>query len=445
MSEKSEIHIPNLGGINDVEILEIFVEPGDKVAKEDPLLSLETDKAVMEVPCPADGVLDSFTVDVGDTISEGDLIGYLQKEEGESEAEEVKKEPEKPKEEKKEKPEEQSKPEVKKEKVEQKKLSAPASSPSPSSATNSEPSPSLDLNGRFHASPSVRKFGRELGADLTQVSGSGPNGRITKEDVQKWIKNQLQSPSAGSSTSSLPPVKPEDFRKYGEVDEEKLNKIKQITGSRLQASWQNIPHVTHFDEADVTELENFRKELNQQLEKEGIKITPLAFIIKAAVKALKEYPRFNSSISDQGDLLFLKKYYNIGFAADTPDGLMVPVIQNADQKGVRDIARELMETSSKARDKKLDPGKLTGSSFTISSLGSIGGTQFTPVINPPDAAIMGVSRSKWSPQWNGKEFVPRLILPFSLSYDHRIIDGAEAARFCRLVAEILTDFRLSAI
>lgn len=438
MADKTEIRIPNLGDIEEVEILEILVKAGDKVSKEDPLVSLETDKAVMEVPSPEDGEIESLSVSPGDKISEGDLIGYLIP--SESAGGDTPKEEEKT-------AEKDSEPEKK---TEAPAKSAPASQPSvsktPAPQKAAEPTPSKP-GGKYHASPSVRKFARELGADLTQVEGTAPKGRITKEDVQKWIKSRLQNPASagGAGIGSLPSVKIEDFEKYGEVENYSLSRVKKITGTRLQASWQNIPLVTHFEEADITELESFRKDLNQQLQKEGIKVTPLAFVVKAVVKALKEFPHFNSSLSDDGSSLYLKKYYNIGFAADTPDGLLVPVIHDAGNMGVKEIASTLIDLSSRAREKKLDSKNLTGASFTISSLGGIGGTNFTPVINPPEAAIMGVSRNKWQPEWNGEEFEPRLMLPFSLSYDHRIIDGAEAARFCRYVSEILTDFRLSAL
>lgn len=444
MAKKIEVKVPNLGDISDVEIMEIFLSAGDKVNEEDPLLSLETDKAVMEVPSPVTGILSEWLVKTGDRISEGDTIAYIETEEDKGT---VTQEPVTKPAAATSLPEERSTTkETTKEGpgTSEPSLAAKATQPAVS-APASMSFPAYQSGSSFHASPSIRKFARELGVDLTGVKGSGPKGRITKEDVKSTVKYHMQSSSSGmggSAIKGLPTVSIEDFQKYGEVETEKLSRIKKISAGRLQASWQNIPHVTHFDESDITDLEDFRKSLNQQGKE---KITPLAFIIKAVVKALQEFPRFNASIDENGENLFLKKYYNIGFAADTPDGLMVPVIADADRKGIKEIALELAELSEAARNKKLDPARMTGGTFTISSLGGIGGTGFTPIINPPEAAIMGVSRSKISPVWDGESFNPRLILPFSLSYDHRIIDGAEAARFCRFISNILQDFRLSSL
>jgi pyruvate dehydrogenase E2 component (dihydrolipoamide acetyltransferase) len=301
------------------------------------------------------------------------------------------------------------------------------------------------LGAKFHASPSVRAFARKLGVNLANVTGSGPKGRITQADVEAYIKSVMSGQAAPASVAAsgagIPTISQPDFSQFGEVEEVELSRIKKISGKHLHACWLNVPHVTQFDEADITDLEAFRKSLKAQAEKQGLKITPLVFIMKAVVAALKQFPNMNASLAPDGDKLIVKKYYNLGIAVDTPNGLVVPVVRDVDQKGIFDLSRELMELSGRAREGKLSPKDMSGGTFTISSLGGIGGTNFTPIVNAPEVGIMGVSKAKMQPVWNGSEFEPRLILPFSVSYDHRVIDGAEGVRFTQTVAKYLTDIR----
>ncbi|TMG86173.1 MAG: dihydrolipoyllysine-residue acetyltransferase, partial [Betaproteobacteria bacterium] len=413
----------------DVPVIEVFVKPGDAVKPEDPLVTLESDKATMDVPAPSAGVVKELKVKVGDKVSEGSVIltleaaGAAGKAEAKAEA------------------------------------AAPASAPQPSEAAPQPargeakqappeaPAPvDREAFKAAHASPSVRAFARELGVDLAKLKGTGPKERILQEDVQRYVKQALSgaapSPAAGATTGAalgLLPWPQIDFTKFGAIESKPLSRIKKISGANLHRNWVMIPHVTNCDDADITELEAFRVQLNKENEKSGIKVTMLAFLIKACVAALKKFPDFNASLD--GDNLVYKKYYNIGFAADTPNGLVVPVVKNADQKGVLAIAKEIGELSSKAREGKLGPTDMQGGCFSISSLGGIGGTYFTPIINAPEVAILGVCRSSTRPVWDGKQFAPRLILPLSLSYDHRVIDGATAARFNSFLAALLADMR----
>jgi pyruvate dehydrogenase E2 component (dihydrolipoamide acetyltransferase) len=429
-----EVTVPDIGDATDVDIIEVLVAEGDTVDVEDGLITLETDKATMDVPAPEGGKVVSLKVKVGDKVSEGSLVLTLEVE-GSSEsaddeapsANQASTQPEKP--------------------VPASSQAAPKAPPVPHHPSAGEKSKS----GIVHASPSVRRVAREFGVDLTQVSGSGRKGRIVKEDVQSYVKYELSRPkmSAGSNVSEgsgglqvLPPPKV-DFAKFGEIEEVPLTRIQKLSGPNLHRNWVTIPHVTQFEEADITDLETFRKEQNQIAEKRklGVKITPLVFMMKAVADAMKAYPTFNSSLSASGESLIKKKYIHIGIAVDTPGGLVVPVVRDVDKKGVLDISRELTEISIKARDGKLKAADMQGSCFTISSLGGIGGTAFTPIVNAPDVAILGVSKSEIKPKWDGKEFQPRLMLPLSLSYDHRVIDGALAARFAVHLADCLADIR----
>jgi len=436
MSSITEIKVPDIGDFKEVDVIEILVKPGDTVAKEASLITVESDKATMEIPSPAAGVVKELRVKLGDKVAEGSMILLLEASEGEAPA-----------------------------------PSVPATKPAAASAPAAEAAavpihrpapvplePVAEVPAfKPHASPSVRKFARELGADLAKVRGSGPKGRITQEDVQGFVKGILtRAPAAalaaaapaGGVPFNLPDWPQVDFAKFGPVELKALSRIKKLSGANLHRNWISIPHVTQFDEADITELEAFRKDSGAASEKQGFKLTMLAFLIKACVTALRQYPEFNASLDRGGENLVLKKYFHIGVAVDTPDGLVVPVIRDADRKGVYELARELAEVSRLARDKKLKPGDLQGGTFSISSLGGIGGSAFTPLINAPEVAILGVSRSAMRPVWVGAkgesgQFVPRLMLPLSLSYDHRVIDGASAARFTSYLASVLSDIRRS--
>ena len=424
------VKIPDIGDFKDVPVIEIFVKPGDSVKPEDALVTLESDKATMDVPAPSAGVVKELKVKVGDKVSEGSVILTLEAAGAATKAEE--------------------KPEA----------AAPTSTPQPSpaqqpargEAREARPEAAAPVDREAfkaaHASPSVRAFARELGVDLAKLKGTGPKERILQEDVQRYVKQALSSApaaTAGGATTGaalgLLPWPQIDFAKFGAVESKPLSRIKKISGANLHRNWVMIPHVTNHDDADITDLEAFRVKLNKENEKSGIKVTMLAFLIKASVSALKKFPEFNASLD--GDNLIYKKYYHIGFAADTPNGLVVPVIKNADQKGVLAIAKEMGELSAKAREGKLGPADMQGGCFSISSLGGIGGTYFTPIINAPEVAILGVCRSSTRPVWDGKQFAPRLILPLSLSWDHRVIDGASAARFNSYLIALLGDMRRS--
>ena len=437
-SKTIEVTVPDIGDATDVDIIEVLVAEGDSVEPEDGLITLETDKATMDVPAPEAGKIVSMAVKVGDKVSKGSLVLTLEVAGSESA------------------PAQETSQEAPAEKASAPAASAPAASESTQKAPPVPHHPSAGGNvstGKVHASPSVRRLAREFGVDLTQVQGSGRKNRVQKEDVQSYVKYELSRPkmnpgsSAGSGSTggglqvlAQPKV---DFAKFGEVEEVPLTRIQKLSGPNLHRNWVTIPHVTQFDEADITDLETFRKEQNVIAEKRklGVKITPLVFMMKAVADALKEFPAFNSSLSASGESLVMKKYYHIGIAVDTPNGLVVPVVRDVDKKGIMEISKELMEISVKARDGKLKATDMQGSCFTISSLGGIGGTAFTPIVNAPDVAILGVSKSEIKPKWNGKDFEPRLMLPLSLSYDHRVIDGALAARFAVHVSGALSDLR----
>ncbi len=448
-----EIFVPDIGDFKDVPVIEILVKPGDTVKAEDSLFTVESDKATMEIPAPSAGVIRELKIKLGDTINTGTLIALME-ETVQPPA------PQAP-------PSSPSPPnggEGRGEgQVQPPAPQAPPSSPSPpnggegrgeGSASTATSSPTAVLppapapGEKPHASPSVRKFARELGVDLTRVKANGPKGRILHEDVQAFIKMAMQggaqagaavAPAGGGGGLNLLPWPRIDFTKFGAIESAPLSRIKKISGQNLARNWAMIPHVTQFDETDVTELEEFRKSTNEAMSKQGVKLTMLAFLIKASVVALKQFRDFNASLD--GDNLILKKYYNIGFAADTPNGLMVPVIKGADQKGVIEIGAEMGALSAQAREGKLKPADMQGATFTISSLGGIGGTAFTPIINAPEVAILGVSKSIIKPVWDGKQFAPRLMLPLSLSYDHRVIDGAAGARFTAYLGQLLADMR----
>ena len=448
-----DVKVPDIGDFKDIPVIEVLVKPGDSVGAEDSLVTLESDKATMDVPSPAAGVIKEMKVKVGDKVSEGTLVLTL---EPSAEAPAPQPTPAAPS--------PQPSPASGRGSTSSTPVPtpAPATPPPPAAAPAPSTRPAEAGSGATpvdseafkaaHASPSVRKFARELGVDVSKVKGTGPNGRILQEDVQGFVK-QLMSGAAtagasggqisGGGVLNLLPWPTVDFAKYGPIETKPLSRIKKISGANLARNWVMIPHVTQFDEADITDLEALRGRLNKENEKAGIKVTMLAFIIKASVAALKKFPDFNASLVSEkdGDHLVLKHYFNIGFAADTPNGLVVPVIRNADQKGVLEIATEMGALSAKAREGKLGPAEMQGGCFSISSLGGIGGTAFTPIINAPEVAILGVSKSVTKPVWNGNEFTPRLMVPLSLSYDHRVIDGAAAARFAAYLAGLLSDLR----
>lgn len=437
MAREEEIKIPDIGGASNVDVIELLVKEGDKIAKETSLITLESDKASMEIPSPKAGVVKTLKVKVGDKVSEGDVILTIESEDTETQVKSETKE-EKPaaetgkaKEEAEKKPAEETKAQPGDEKREVKE---PETEQAKSSSGKEGELP--------FATPAVRRMARELGVNLELLQGSGTKGRITKEDVQKFVKSKLSGQSQGSGTG-LPQVASIDFTKFGEIEVQSLNKIKRLTGSNLHASWVNVPHVTQFDEADITELEKFRKEQGVKLKNSGAnyKLTVLSFVIKVVANALKKYPQFNASLENGGENLILKKYFNIGFAVDTPNGLVVPVLRNVDKLSVLEIAEQMSSLSAKAREKGLSLQDMSGGCFTVSSLGGIGGTKFTPIINAPEVAILGLSRAKIKPEYIDGEFKPRLMLPLSLSYDHRVIDGAEGARFIRYLAESLEDIR----
>jgi len=420
-----EIKVPDIGGHDNVDVIAVEVKAGDTIALDQTLITLETDKATMDVPADAAGVVQEVKIKVGDKVSEGSVI--LTVETGAAAAEAPA----------------QAAPAAAP--APAAAAPAPAAPAAPAPAAKPAPAASSAVNeaafSKAHAGPSTRKLARELGVDLGSVKGSGQKGRITAEDVKSFVKGVLQS-GAGASLGgglNLLPWPKVDFSKFGEVEVKELSRIKKISGQNLSRNWVMIPHVTVNEEADMTELEEFRKALNKEWEKAGVKVSPLAFIIKASVTALKAFPEFNSSLD--GDNLVLKKYYNIGFAADTPNGLVVPVIKDVDKKGLKEISQELTELSKKAREGKLKPQEMQGACFTISSLGGIGGTGFTPIVNAPEVAILGVCKSQIKPVWNGKEFEPRLMCPLSLSFDHRVIDGAAGMRFTVFLANLLKDFR----
>ncbi|HGG9439034.1 TPA: dihydrolipoyllysine-residue acetyltransferase [Neisseria meningitidis] len=416
-----QVAVPDIGGHTDVDVIAVEIKVGDTVAEDDTLITLETDKATMDVPCTAAGVVKAVFLKVGDKVSEGTAIIEVETAGSAAAAP-----------------------------AQAAQAAAPAAAPPPTAAAAPAAAPAaakIDeaAFAKAHAGPSARKLARELGVDLGQVKGTGLKGRIMGDDVKAFVKSVMQSgagkPAAASLGGGLDllPWPKVDFSKFGSVEVKELSRIKKISGQNLSRNWVVIPHVTVHEEADMTELEEFRKQLNKEWEREGVKLSPLAFIIKASVAALKAFPEFNASLD--GDNLVLKNYFNIGFAADTPNGLVVPVIKDVDQKGLKQISQELTELSKKAREGKLKPQEMQGACFTISSLGGIGGTGFTPIVNAPEVAILGVCKSQIKPVWNGKEFAPRLMCPLSLSFDHRVIDGAAGMRFTVFLANLLKDFR----
>jgi pyruvate dehydrogenase E2 component (dihydrolipoamide acetyltransferase) len=420
---EKEVKVPDIGSFKDVEVIEVMVKAGDSVTKEQGLITLETDKAAMDVPAPFAGTIKSMQVKKGDKVSEGSVVLIMDAVE-EAAAAKPASAPAKTASPAKEAP-------------------RPAPVPQAPAPARAQPASLPPINeagfSKAHAGPSVRKFARELGVDLSRVKGSGRKERITEDDVKAFVKAVMQG--GGGAGGGLPKVPEVDFARFGQIEVKPLSRIKRISGPRLQAAWVNVPHVTQHDEADITDLERLRQELKSDAEKIGTKLTPLAFLVKASVAALKEYPDFNSSLDPSGQNQVYKKYIHIGFAADTPNGLVVPVIRDADKKNVFEIAKELGELAAKARDGKLKADEMMGGCFSISSLGGIGGTAFTPIVNAPEVAILGVSKSQMKPVWDGKAFQPRMMLPLSLSYDHRVIDGASAARFTTFMSKILSEAR----
>lgn len=437
-----DVKVPDIGDFKDIPVIEILVKPGDTVQPEDALITLESDKATMDVPAPLAGKVVEVLVNLGDKVSEGTPILKLEAEGGAG--------------------------------ASPAPAAAPAAAAAPSSAPAAAPAPAatpqqttlseksfahgpgdaIDVAspsgraipppidfGDVYASPSVRRLARELDVDLKKISGTGEKGRVTKEDVKRSIAGKAAPAAAAGGGFGIPEIPPQDFSKFGPIEEKPLSRLKKLSGPHLHRAWLNIPHVTHTDEADITELEDYRKSLDKAAKEKGYRVTLLAFLLKASVACLKEFPEFNASLNPAKDALIYKKYYNIGVAVDTPDGLVVPVIKDVNAKGIIELSKELGDISAKMRDGKITPADISGGTFSISSLGGIGGTSFTPVVNAPEVAILGVVRSQLKPVWNGKEFVPRMMLPLCVSYDHRVIDGALAARFTRRLAEFLGDVR----
>jgi pyruvate dehydrogenase E2 component (dihydrolipoamide acetyltransferase) len=439
------VAVPDIGDFDEVPVIEILVAVGDTVAAEDPLVTLESDKATMDVPAPFGGVVKEITVAIGDMVSQGSPLMTIESTDGDPGGDEPESDP--------------THPAAADQAAEQttapaESLEAPeepsqSSAEAPAAAPSQDPQPRTNGGGPIYASPSARRLARELGVSLEGAHGSGRKGRITKDDVQGMADGDgavgsaaepvAGAPAGGGGQLDLLPWPSVNFEKFGEVERVARSRIQRISAPNLARNWVMIPHVTHNDEADITELEAWRKRLNEEHARDGVKFTMVSFLVAACVAALKEFPFVNASLD--GDELVLKRYYNIGFAADTPGGLVVPVIKDADRKGLREIAQDLAELSGKAREGKLSPGDMSGATFTISSLGGIGGTSFSPIINAPEVAILGVTRAAMKPVWNGTEFLPRLMVPLSLSYDHRVVDGAAAARFTAFLANVLSDLR----
>ncbi len=438
MPAATEVSVPDLGDFSGVPVIEIHVAAGDVVSEEDPLITLESDKATMDIPSPAAGTVRELRVAVGDLVSGGSSILLLDADGALTRPPALTDQQE---------PRSQEAADSVAAAQEPARRSAEAVPP-PDTETSApvtavEAGAPADFDG-VHAGPGVRRLARELGVDLTAASGSGPKGRITKEDLLTGVRGPAAAPAStgpAAQATGIPEVPAQDFSKFGPVEIRPLSRIQRLSGPQLHRSWLNIPHVTQSDEADITDLDAYRKELDAAAKTEGYRVTLLSFLMKASVSALREFPKFNSSLAPEKDALIYKSYYNIGVAVDTPDGLVVPVIRDVDRKGIRELSQELGAVSAKARDGKLGMADLQGSCFTISSLGGIGGTGFSPIVNAPEVAILGVVRSKIAPVWDGTQFVPRLMLPVSLSYDHRVIDGALAARFARYLCHLLEDIR----
>ncbi len=437
MADVIEIKVPDVGGVANIDVVEVLIKPGDTVALDQAIATLETDKASMELPASSGGTVQQVHIKPGDKVSEGSLVATVLKNGADGAQTPAPPKPE----------------------VLVAKPEAPVSAPEPAPAEQAKSTnipeavkpaslsislaPSLEQSSSItaHASPSVRQFARELGVDITKINvGNGRKGRILKQDVQAYVKG-IMSEGAVQGRAGIPSIPAVDFSQFGEIETQKLSKIKKLTGQNLSRVWLNLPMVTYHEEADITEMETFRITLNAEKAKDEVKITGLMFIIKALVAAMKQFPSFNSSLSADGESLILKKYINIGIAVDTPNGLVVPVLRNADNKSINQLAAELAEKSDKARQGKLMPADMQGGCISISSLGGIGGTAFTPIVNAPEVAILGVTRAKMQPVWDGVEFIPRLMLPLDLTYDHRVIDGAEGARFMAVIKQNLSDIR----
>ena len=430
MTDPKEIGLPDIGDFESVDVIEILVAPGDEIKTEDPLITLESDKATMDVPAPFGGIVREVTVKVGDKVAQGAVIALVDAESGSAAAT-----PEQP---------------ISAQTPDPDRIAADSTDPQTAQAVHRSPPslpPPVERSGGAlpHASPAARRFARELGADLRTVRGSGPKGRILKQDIQNHVKNALSGTSAQTAnnapTSGIPAAPQIDYSRWGEIDVQPLSRIQKRSGPHLHRAWLNIPHVTHFDDADITELEAFRQSLNADTRESTASITPLAFALKALAGAVRRFPKFNSSLADDGEHLVFRKYCNIGIAVDTADGLIVPVIRDVPVKGLIQLATEMNELSRKARSGALAPEDLQAGCITVSNLGGIGGVAFTPIINSPEVAILGVARARMTPVWDGQDFRPRLMLPLSLSYDHRVIDGAEAARFTVFIRELLEDTR----
>ncbi|MFC0337214.1 pyruvate dehydrogenase E2 component (dihydrolipoamide acetyltransferase) [Kushneria avicenniae] len=461
---RQELRVPDIGGSENVEIIEVSVSEGDEINEEDALITLESDKASMDIPSPFKGRVVEVSVKEGDTVSEGDLIGYIEvagsKPKSASRTSSGDKSDSKKKSDDSAKKSSDSKGKSSSSKKESGKQDGPGSKAKKDEGSyGGEPGPEArhkqgeNASGSsVHAGPAVRLMARELGVDLAEVRASGPKGRVLKEDVDAFVKQVMSDRKKGSGASAqpssqaqggagIPPIPAIDFSQFGEIEEKPMGRLMKAGATNLHRSWLNVPHVTQFDEADITELEAFRKAMKDEAAQQGAKLTPLPFMIKAAAHALAKFPQFNVSLHPDGDKLIQKKYFHIGVAVDTPNGLMVPVIRNVDQKGIVELAKEVIDLAGRAQEGKLKRDEMQGGCFTISSLGSIGGTAFTPIVNAPEVAILGVSKSQMKPVWNGSEFKPRLMCPLSLSYDHRAVNGADAARFTAYLAAILTDIR----
>lgn len=424
MSSLTEVKVPDIGTSSPVSVIEVLVKPGDVIQENDSIITLESDKATMEVPSSASGEVVEVKVKVGDKISQNEVVLTLK-------AEAAAKTEQQP---------EPAAPTLQKSEESKSNITETPASSMKAAASQLEIEEDTSDEGGLYAGPAVRRLARELGVDLSQISGTGRKGRLQKDDLLHYVKGRMVS--GGGVGIGVPPLPPIDFSQFGNIEAKPLGKIKQLTSVSMHRSWITVPHVTQFDEADITELEAFRVAQKDQTEKQGVKLTPLAFVMKALIKALQKFPQFNASLDPKGEQLIYKYYYNIGIAVDTPHGLVVPVLRDVDQKGVIQLAQEMASISQKARDKKLMPKDMSGNSFTVSSLGGVGGTAFTPIINLPDVAILGVSRASMKPVYQNNTFVPRLMLPLSLSYDHRVIDGAEAARFTNYLGQCLSDMRM---
>lgn len=433
MASLIELKVPDVGNFSDIDVIDVLVKPGDVIQLDQTLAVLETDKASMDLPASAAGTVQEVFIKVGDKVSEGSLIATVSASTDQAAAEE----PAQP---------EQKEVVPEKKAPEQPVQTAPQPAPAPTPSPEPEPSPEPALQpvaGKAaHATPAVRLFARELGVDIRKIAtGSGRKGRILKEDVKNFVKQIMTKGSVQGGGAGIPAIPAVDFSQFGAIEEQKLSKIKRLTGQNLSRAWLNLPMVTYHEEIDITEMEAFRSALNAEKAAGDTKITGLVFVIKALVAAMQQFPQFNASLSADGEKLIYKKYFNVGIAVDTPNGLVVPVLRNVDAKGINELTAELAEKSDKARQGKLMPAEMQGGCITISSLGGIGGTAFTPIVNAPEVAILGITRSKMQPVWDGREFVPRLMLPLDLTYDHRVIDGAEGARFMAVIKQYLGDIR----